>query len=375
MRAVVFSEHSPSVEVYRIQDDAPLPAIAAGWVRVRVAFAALNRLDYYVRAGWSGLALTFPHIPCADFSGVIDEVGPAVEGWRVGQRVTANPLLWCGHCRPCLRGDHNRCVAGHILGEDVPGACAEFVTVPAVNLVALPDGYDLRKAAAAPLVYVTAWHSLATVGRIQAGERVLIVGAGGGVNTASIQIARLLGAEVFVIAATEEKAQAARALGAHWAHSRTHGEEWPRAVFAATGRQGIDAVVDNVGAATWQRSLRTLRSDGRLLTVGGSSGYEAQTPVNLLFRRHLSILGSTMGTQDDFLTVMGHLFAGRLDPVVDQVFSMEEFGVAMHRLETLQHFGKVLIEVAGEPSRAEDGWAEDGGLQATAGPSAAALSR
>lgn len=346
MRGIGFDEHSPSLEVYRLRDDLPEPVAGPGEVRIRVAHAALNRLDDFVRKGWKGLRLEFPHIPCSDFAGTIESLGPGVGDWQVGQRVTANPLLWCGECRACLRGEQNRCRAGHILGEGVRGTCAEFVVVPARNLAAVPDGYDLRKAAAAPLVYATAWHSLVTAGRLRAGDHVLVVGAGGGVNTASIQIARLLGARVFAIAGDAAKAKRAQALGANWAWDRTQGEEWPRAVYEATGREGIDIVVDNVGQATWARSLRTLRPGGRLLTVGGSSGYEAATPVNLLFGRHLSIVGSTMSTQDDFLTVMGFVFAGRLDPVVDSAYPVEAFADAMRCLAENCHFGKIVIDVA-----------------------------
>ncbi len=345
MRGIAFDQHSASLDVYTVRDDLPQPEAGPGEVLVRVAYAALNRLDDFVRIGWSGLRLAFPHIPCSDFAGTIAALGPGVEGWSVGQRVTANPLLWCGRCRACLRGEHNRCPRGRILGEDVAGACAEYLCIPVVNLVAIPDGYVLEQAAAASLVYLTAWHSLVRVGGLQPGERVLIVGAGGGVNLASLQIARLLGAEVYVIASTPEKAEQALAAGAVWAHSRSESEEWPRLVYAASGREGIDAVVDNVGQATFARSLRTLRPNGRLLTVGGSSGYEAAVPVNLLFGRHLGILGSTMGTQDDYLTVMGFVFAGRLEPVVDSIFPLEGFGAAMQRLVANQHFGKLLIDL------------------------------
>ena len=205
MRAVVFREHSPSLDVYEMVEDMPTPVISSDEVLVRVQFAALNRLDNWVRVGWRGLNLDFPHIPCGDFSGTIAQVGEAVEGWQEGQRVTANPLLWCGKCRNCLRGYQNRCVHWHILGETVRGACAEYVKIPARNLIAIPAGYDMQKAAAASLVYVTAWHNLMVAGNLRAGERVLIVGAGGGVNTASLQIAKLAGAEVMMIASTAEK--------------------------------------------------------------------------------------------------------------------------------------------------------------------------
>lgn len=345
MRGIAFEAHSPSFDAYSLHDALPTPSTGQGEVLVRVRYAALNRLDNFVRIGWKGLTLDFPHIPCSDFAGEITQVGEGVQGWQVGQRVTANPLIWCGRCRACLRGEQNRCRSGHILGEGVRGACAEFVVVPAINLVAVPDGYELQKAAAASLVYSTAWHSLAVAGGVRPGESVLIVGAGGGVNTASIQIGRLLGAEVFVIASDQTKAQQALALGAGWAWSRSAGEEWPRAVFEATGRQGIDVVVDNVGKETWARSLRTLRPGGRLLTVGGSSGYEATVPVNLIFGRHLSIIGSTMGTQDDYLTVMGQVFAGRLEPIVDSLFPMADFAAAMERMVAGRHFGKIVIDV------------------------------
>jgi NADPH:quinone reductase-like Zn-dependent oxidoreductase len=156
----------------------------------------------------------------------------------------------------------------------------------------------------------------------------------------------MLGATVFVLAASEEKAALAQEHGADWVHDRTQSEDWPRAVYLASGRKGMDIVVDNVGEQTWSRSLRTLAPNGRLLTVGGSSGYDAVVPVNLLFGRHLSILGSTMGTQDDYLNVMHWVFAGRLQPIVDSVYSIERFSDAMTRLESGQHFGKILVQVA-----------------------------
>ena len=211
MRAAIFREHSPSLDVYAVVDDMPVPAIGPADVLVRVSFAALNRLDDFVRQGWKGLDLALPHIPGSDFSGEIAEIGADVTGWAVGQRVTANTMMWCGTCAACIRGKHNQCVTGHILGEHIPGADAEFVRVPARNLIAIPAGYDMQKAAAASLVYVTAWHSLMVAGGLKAGERVLVVGAGGGVNTASIQIAKLIGATVYVIAGDATKAAQAEA--------------------------------------------------------------------------------------------------------------------------------------------------------------------
>lgn len=346
MRAVAFFAHSPSLNAYTVAD-VPAPEIGPDEALVRVHYAAINRLDDFVRIGWKGLNLEFPHVPCSDFSGEIVETGVNVAGWEAGARVTANPLLWCGRCRACLRGEQNRCAHLDILGEGVRGTCAEFVKVPAVNLVRVPDGYDMQRAAAASLVYSTAWHSLIVAGGLRPAQRVLVVGAGGGVNTASIQIAKVTGAQVYVIAGNADKAQHALEIGADWAHDRSADPNWPRAVYAATGRVGIDVAVDNVGQATWALSLRTLRPGGRLVTVGGSSGYDAAVPVNLMFARHLSIVGSTMGTQDDYLTVMGLVFAGKLDPLVDSVSEMDDFGGAMARMTANEHFGKLLIRVAG----------------------------
>ncbi len=347
MQTAYINGFSPSLDMYRI-GDLPAPQPGRGEVRVRVAYAALNRLDDFVRQGWKGLELAFPHIPCSDFSGVITALGKGVKDWELGEWVTANPMLWCGRCPACLAGEQNRCVDGRILGEQVRGACAASVLVPAVNLLRIPAEFDVRKAAAASLTYSTAWHSLVTVGRVRRGEKVLVVGAGGGVNTASQQIARLFDAEVYVIAGSAEKAERALSMGATWAFDRSANpeEDWARAVYAATGRTGIDAVVDNVGAPTWSRSLRTLRAGGRLLTVGGTAGYEASIPVNLIFGRHLSILGSTMGTQRDYAEVMAQVFAGHLDPIIDSVYSLAELPSAMARLVSSQHYGKILIDVA-----------------------------
>ena len=284
MRAVIFREHSPDLDAYEVVDDMPVPDIGPDDVLLKVHYSALNRLDDFVRRGWKGLTLDMPHIPGSDFAGEIAAVGERVTDWKVGQRVTGNPTLFCGHCRYCIAGQHHLCENFMILGEHVRGACAEFVCLPARNLVAVPDGFDLKLAAAASLVYLTAWRNLIEDGQVRPGETVLIVGSGGGVNTASLEIARLAGASVWVIAGGADKAQQVLDLGADWAHDRMDEPEWSRAVWAQSNKQGVDVVVDNVGAATWGSSLRCLGRNGRLLTVGGTTGYRAETPVNLDLR-------------------------------------------------------------------------------------------
>jgi NADPH:quinone reductase-like Zn-dependent oxidoreductase len=342
---MVFYQHGgPDVLTYR--EDIPAPQPGPGEALVQVRYAALNRLDDFVRTGWRGLDLAFPHVLGSDFSGTIAALGAGVAGWSEGQRVVANPTLWCGKCPQCRAGRHNRCDSFAILGEHVPGAYAEFVRVPARNLVAIPAGFPDELAAAAPLVSVTAWHMLIVAGQLRAGETVLVIGAGGGVNSAAVQIARLAGATVGVVAANAEKAAKSRNLGADWAIDRTTEPNWSKAVYAATGKRGVDVVVDNVGAATWGNSLRCLARGGRLLTVGGTTGYDAATPVNLLFAKHLSIIGSTMGTQADFETVMAQVWAGKINPVVDQIFPLTHYPEALARLLSGAGFGKILVRVA-----------------------------
>ena len=345
MQAVVFYRHG-GPEVLEYRDDVPVPEPRPDEALVQVRYAALNRLDDFVRTGWRGLNLSFPHILGSDFSGMIAKIGEEVTGWQEGQRVVANPTLWCGECSYCRAGRHNQCERFAILGEHVSGAYAEYVRVPARNLLAVPDDIPMDLAAAVPLVGVTAWHMLVVAGCVRPGEKVLVVGAGGGVNTMAIQIARLAGATVLVIAGDAQKAEAARALGADWALSRQEFPDWGKAVWAATERRGVDIVVDNVGEATWTASLRSLARGGRLLTVGGTTGYNGPTPINLLFGRHLSIVGSTMGTQEDFEAVMAQVWAGKIRPVIDRVFPLAGYPTALERMLGGEGFGKILLKVA-----------------------------
>jgi len=344
MRAIIFREHSPEFN-YEYVDDMPIPTIEPDDVLIRVRYSALNRLDDFVRRGWKGLNLALPHIPGSDFAGEIVAVGERVSGWQVGQRVSGNPTLFCGRCRYCLRGDHHLCDHFGILGEHIRGACAEYIRMPARNLIAVPDGFDLKLAAAASLVYLTAWRSLIEDGGLRPGEIVLVVGSGGGVNIASVQLAKLAGATVWVIAGDAAKAEAMRQLGADWVHDRQADPDWSRAVWLQSGKQGVDVVVDNVGAATWESSLRCLARHGRLLTVGGTTGYKAETPVNLVFGRQLRIIGSTMGTMEDAYKTFHLVFSGRCTPVIDSVWPLAEYPQALRRMVSGEHFGKIVIAI------------------------------
>jgi len=256
-----------------------------------------------------------------------------------------NANIGCGHCEFCAAGWDNLCRDWHLLGESVRGTYAEYVSLPAKQLYKLPDEFDFQAAAAAALVFQTAWHSLITRGQLRAGETVLIVGAGGGVNTASLQVAKLAGARVIVVGSNAAKLERCRSLGADVLIDRSKDEDWSKAAFLATGRAGVDVVVDNVGA-TLMRSLRALRKGGRVLTVGSSAAPEVQIDNRYIFYRHASIIGSTMSTMHDFRTVMDLVFAGKLRPVLDQSFDLTEAAAAQRRLESGEHFGKITLRIA-----------------------------
>ena len=343
MKAVLFYDHG-GPEVLRYEDF-PTPEPGPGEAQVRLHASALNHMDLWVRRGWPGLKLEYPHISGADGAGVISAVGAGVEDLEAGQRVVINANLSCGKCSYCLAGRDNLCRNWHLLGETRRGTLAEYVVVPARNLLPLPEGFRFAEAAAAGLVFHTAWHSLITRGHLRAGESVLIVGASGGVNTASIQVAKLAGAKVFVVGSGPAKLELARSLGADVCIDRSQEANWSKEVFLATGRQGVDVVVDNVGAPTMMMSLRAARKGGRILTVGNTGGPELSLDNRYIFGKHLSILGSTMGTIRDFTTVMGLVFEGALRPVIDRVFPLEETASAQRRLEQGEQLGKIVLEI------------------------------
>lgn len=347
MKAVLFRQHGgPEVLEYT---DFPTPEPKPGEALVRLHAAALNRMDVMVRMGWPGLKLDLPHINGADGAGEVVVLGPPLaasdpQQVRVGDRVVINANLGCGKCVFCLNGQDNRCRDWHLLGETVRGTYAEYVSLPVRQLYCLPDHFDFHKAAAAALVYQTAWHSLVKRGHLQAGETVLIVGAGGGVNTASIQIAKLLGARVLVVGSSAHKLELAEALGADVLIDRSKEPDWSRAAFLATDKQGADVVVDNVGT-TFMQSLRALGKGGRLLTVGNSGGPRFEIDNRYLFARHLSILGSTMSTLSDFKEVMDLVVAGKLNPVLDRTYPLKEAASAQIRLWNNEHFGKITLDI------------------------------
>lgn len=342
MKAVLFRRHGgPEVLEYT---EFPTPEPKAGEVLVCLRAAALNRMDVFVRNGWPGLKLELPHINGADGAGRVAGLGDGTKGFKVGEHVAINANLGCGECDFCKEGRDNLCTKWHLLGETIRGTYAEYICLPARQLYKLPHDFDFHAAAAAALVYQTAWHSMVKRGEVKAGETVAIVGAGGGVNSASIQIAKYLGAKVIVIGSNSNKLERAEALGADILIDRSGEEDWSKAVFAATGKRGVDMVVDNVGT-TFPLSLRALKKGGRLLTVGNSGAPRFEIDNRYIFAKHLSIIGSTMSTLADFAEVMDLVVAGKLESIIDKTFSLKDAAAAQERLWRGDNFGKITLAI------------------------------
>lgn len=328
--------------------DLPTPEPGHGEVRVRVVASALNHLDLWTRRGMPGIPPAFPHVGGCDVAGVVDTVGAGVTAWQPGDRVVVNPTLSCGVCEWCRQGEESLCDHVAILGEHRWGGFAEFLVVPAGNLERVPDGFSLLEAAAVPLVYATAWRMLVTRARLRPGETVLVVGAGGGVNSAAIQIAKLAGCQVWATTSSAEKEAAARHLGADLVINYRTDEAWSRTIYQRSGKRGVDVVVDNVGSATWRDSLRTLAKRGRLVTVGATTGPMGETDIRLLFWKQLELIGSTMSNRGEFQAVMRLVWQGRLRPVIDRVIPLSDLEAGHRALEQGDQFGKIIVQVSAD---------------------------
>lgn len=340
MKAIHFHEHG---DVEKLQyGDIETPTPGLGEVQIAIKAAAMNRLDLFVLAGWRGLKLAYPHVPGADGAGIVSAVGEGVTEVAVGDPVVINGTISCGKCEYCEAGQDNMCLHGGILGENFPGTFGEYAVVPESSVLKMPADFPFEEAAAASLVFLTAWHSAITKGHIRPGETVLVVGASGGANTAYIQVAKLAGATVYVVGSSDEKLQKAQELGADYLINRND-EDWGKAIFQMTGKRGVDVVVDNVGAETWPTSLRALARGGRMLVVGGTSGYMAEVGVNFIFRRHLAVIGSTMAPRNDFRTVMSLIFARRLHAVIGVTMPMDDPAAAYERLRQGDFTGKLVL--------------------------------
>jgi NADPH:quinone reductase-like Zn-dependent oxidoreductase len=342
MKAAVFHEFGGPERV-RVEE-VPAPSPGPGEALVRVRACALNHLDLWVLGGLPALKTPLPFWTGCDIAGEVAALGPGVTGPAVGTRVAVNPSLSCGVCEWCVRGEDSMCVRYGILGEHIKGGLAEYVVASAGSLLPLPAHVRFEDAAAFILVSMTAWRMLVTQAALRPAEDLLVLGVGGGVSSTAVQIGKLCGARVFVTSSSDEKLRRAKALGADDGVNYAKAD-WTKAVREWTGKRGVDVVLDNVGAATWAGSLRALASGGRLVTCGSTSGPVGETTIPLVFWKQLRIIGSTMGNRREFRDVMGQLFAGRLQAIVDRTFPLAETAAALAVLQKGEQFGKLVVTI------------------------------
>jgi NADPH:quinone reductase-like Zn-dependent oxidoreductase len=317
-------------------------------VRVAIRAAALNHLDLFVADGLPGSVRSFPHIVGADGAGIVETVGPGVTSVEPGDRVLINPGISDYSCEFCRAGEHSLCVNYRLLGEHLPGTAAELITMPAHNVARIPSlspELTWAEAAAFSLVTLTAWRMLVTRAQLKSGETILIWGIGGGVSLAALRIAKLHSARAIVTSSNDAKLDAARRLGADVTlNYRT--QKISQEVRAITNKRGVDVVVENAGAASWDESLRSLRRGGRLVTCGATTGPHVSLDLRRLFWHHWSILGSTMGNAAEYAEIVRRLGQGQLRPIVDRVYPMGQARQAFERLAKAEQLGKVVVEVS-----------------------------
>jgi NADPH:quinone reductase-like Zn-dependent oxidoreductase len=340
MKATIFRQHGgPEVLEYT---EVPDPSIRVDEVLVEVQACALNHLDLFVRKGMPGIEIPLPHILGNDIAGVVREVGELVTWTKPGDEVMVQPGVSCGHCAACLSGQDNLCREYDMLGYRRNGGYAELVGVPGANIIPKPAALSWAEAAALPLVTVTAWHMLVTRANVQPGEDVLVHAAGSGVGSVAIQIAKLRGARVLTTASSDEKLAKARELGADETINYSR-EDWPKEVRRLTERRGVDVVVEHTGAETWPGSIAALKNNGRLVTCGATSGFDARTDLRQVFYRHLTLLGSFMGSKAELLEAMKFVAQGKIRAVVDRVLPLSEARQAHELMENRGQFGKIVL--------------------------------
>ena len=343
MRALYFEEHGGAGNLRF--GERPLPEPGAGEVRVRLRTAALNHLDLFVLEGMPGIPIGLPHIGGADGAGVVEAVGPGVGGVEAGMEAVFDPGLSCGRCEYCRKGEQSLCVRFGVLGEHTDGTCAESMVVNADSLAPRPPHLSWEESAAFGLTYLTAWRMLINRGGLRPGEDVLIHGIGGGVSLACLQLAKVVGARVLVTSRSEEKLTRAVELGAD--EAVLAGDQVVREVRRLTGKRGVDVVVDSVGEATWMQSLKAAAKGGRIVTCGSTSGPNPAEEIRLIFWNQLSIIGSTMGSREDWRRLLATVNARELRPVVDVVMPLSEGRTAYERLERAEQFGKIVLSIDG----------------------------
>lgn len=341
MKAIFF-EHHGEIDVLKYAD-LPQPQPKPGEALVRVRAVALNHLDVWVRRGWPGLRLELPHIGGSDIAGEIVSVNAPGSSWAPGARVIVNPGVVTADDEWTRRGEDSLSPGYKIIGEQLCGGLAEFVCVPAANLFRLPDSVSFEDGAAPLLVGLTCWRMLFKRAALRPGESVLVVGAGGGVNSLSILLAKAAGANVLALSSGKEKCEKARALGASTVIDYAAAPDWHTEVLKATKGRGVDLVVDNVGSRTMPKSLRATARGGRIVTVGNTKGYELSFDNRLFFTKQVSLIGSTMGSRQDFVEAMEFIFQNGIKIPIDTVAPLADGIKMIKRMEDGAHFGKIVL--------------------------------
>jgi NADPH:quinone reductase-like Zn-dependent oxidoreductase len=343
LKAVRIHEHG-GIEKLRYEE-APEPTLCSPVdVIVNLRAASLNHIDLWNRRGLAGMKLKFPHILGGDGAGIINKVGDQVTNVKPGDAVCLYPPGGCGRCEFCVTDREYMCIHLRVLGEREDGTYAEYVRVPARNCFPIPPGLTFEQAAAFPLVYITVWRMLLTHGGLKPGEHVLILGIGGGVATAALQVAANIGTHIIVTSSSDEKLEKAKSLGAE------HGINYRNLDFAKevrrlTGKRGVDVVVDSVGGDSWIKSLMSLAKGGRLVTCGATTGANPPTDIRRIFWNNLKIFGSTLGDRAEFREVLNFMEASRTKPIIDTVFPLREAAAAQTRMEEGKQFGKIVLRI------------------------------
>lgn len=340
MKAVVFQEHG-GIEKLQFSD-VEKPKIGTGEVLVRVKACSLNHLDIWTRQGMPGVKIPLPHILGCDIAGVVEETGAEVTRFKKGDAVVISPGQSCGRCHECHAGRDSFCAEYKIMGFQIDGGYAEYAKAEESRLIPVSKKYSFEEWAAAPLVFLTAWHMLVTRAGLRAGETILVHAAGSGIGSAAIQIAKLAGARVLTTAGSSEKLDKAKKLGADIGINYKE-EDFHKRALKETKGLGVNVVFEHIGPETWPKSLASLARGGRMVTCGATSGPQATVDIRFLFVKHLSILGSYMGSRHELETVLGLLEEGKLHPVVDSTFPLKEAAAAQQRMLERKNFGKIVL--------------------------------
>ncbi len=340
MRAIRIHEHGGPEKL--VLEEIAEPRANATEVLVKVKACALNHLDIWTRKGLPNVRIPLPIIPGSDISGEIAEAGNLVKDFRKGDPVIVSPGISCGGCYFCVNGEENLCRDYKIFGYMIDGGYAEYVCVPERNLVHKPENISYEEAAAIPLVSLTAWNMLVKKAKIKPGELVLVIGAGSGVGSVAIQIAKILGGIVIATAGSDEKLEKAASLGAQYLINHSKQDIYEE-VKRITNKRGVDIIFEHAGEAVWEKCIMSLAIKGRLITCGATTGHLGKTDIRYLFSRQLSIIGSYMGTKADLMESLEFYKRGLLKAIVDRTFSLSEAAHAHRYLEDRNHFGKVIL--------------------------------